>query len=226
MSTYISASQIVGESLHAPNPPKEIQNARITEKYTRTYLQYNYGTKEKPYYAEPLFELTITNGTIKRNAKKALKLNLKIRDLGDLAGMAQLNLGFANVVNKYKGKYGLRNFSPEHPGDLRGAIFFPADESGIVIQGSDAICSLKMNEKTVFKILKPKADGTYEEETLEQDRLNNKSVTCSVIVSARDLYHATALPIPQLFVRSCLILSMTENGEVEHTKSDMVKQYL
>lgn len=244
MSANIYASKIVAEKLHAPNPPKDItvesKNSPGTkESYTRTYLSYNYGDEVKPYYSEPLFELNICKGRLKLNKKGVIKLNLTIKDQGDIAGLDQLSKGFALVVNKYKTKFMLKNFTPENPGELRGAYFHPVTEDGSIIAGSSPIVSLKMDNKTVFKSIKPRIDPTtkapimmpdgtpdFEEVIEDYKNLINKEIECSVIFSARDLYRSTGTPLPQMFVRSCIMFSVSAAGEVEHNKSAMVTKYL
>ncbi|CAN5700555.1 hypothetical protein BH23THE1_BH23THE1_29930 [soil metagenome] len=237
MSTFISIKDCIAANLQAPNPPKEIAS-KSGEKYTRTYLSYNYGTIERPYLAEPLFELKICKGRVKKNAKGVTKLNLTITDPDDIKGMDQLSSGFALCVEKHKGKFGLKKFDPESPGDLHGALLYPSNEEGKEIEGASPIASLKMNEKTKFKLLKPKIDPEtkepiyvdsvpdFEEEVIDYNTLLDKQIDCSVVVSARDMYRSSGMPVPQMFVRSCMVLSMSDNGEVEHTRSEMVRGFL
>lgn len=248
---YISASAIIGTNIKAPNPPKEITSPS-GEKYTRTYMSYDFGQPGRPCQSEALFELKICNAKLKINSKNKPKLNLNLKDESDLNGLGQLSYGFALVVDQYKNKFGLRNFNPSNPGDLRGAFFFPSTQEGELIEGADAICSLKLDEKkSKFTVLKPKVDAdgqpimeeyeapdetgqlvkysvqAYSEEKVDYKVLIDKQFDCSVIICARDLYRSTGMPLPQLFVRSCMILSNpTASGEVEHTKSDMVRKYL
>ena len=247
MANYIPASTINGNNLRSPTPPKEITSPK-GEKYTRTYLTYDYGS----FTSEALFELKICKAKVKINSKKAYKLNLTVTDPGDLAGLAQLGLGFAYCVDVYKNKYGLRNFSPTNIGDLRGAFFYPVNDDGELIAGASPIVSLKMNEKTKFKSLKPVINPetkepvyeefdtvdehgqlvksrvpAFDEEVVDYKTLVDKQFDCSVVFNARDLYRAAGTPLPQMFVRSCMILSNpTESGEVEHSKSEMVRNYL
>lgn len=238
MSTFIPASQIDASKLSVPKEPQEITSRKSGEKFSRTYFQYNYGTAERPLCSEPLFELQICKGIIKKNEKGEIKLNLLITDQQDLAGLNQLNIGFALCIDKYKGRYGIRNFNPHNPIDLRGPVFYSQDKDGNVIAGSVPMMSLKLNEKSRFKVIKPKLnaekkpiflpDGTpdFEEELIDVNVLLGKQVDCSVIFNPRDLYHTRGVPIPQLYVRSCIILSISDNGDVEHGKSEMVKQFL
>lgn len=244
MSDFISAANIIANNLTAPNPPKAItitnKSTGKSETYTRTYLSYNYATPKGTFSSEALFELQICKGKVKRNKKGDIKLNLSISDQTDLAGLGQLSLGFAYVVQKYKAAYGQHKFDPiTNPGDLRGAFFLPAVEgTGEIIEGASPIVSLKMNEKTKFKVLKPKINlqtgepimyngsPDYEEEPIDYLSLIDKSIDCSVVFNARDLYRSTGVPLPQMFVRSCMILNISDSGEVEHTKSEMVRDFL
>lgn len=241
MSTYISAANIIATNLQAPNPPKSItvtKNGK-SETYTRTYLSYNYGSSARPYLAEALFELQICKGKVKKNKKGDIKLNLSITNEADLAGLSQLSLGFAYVVQRYKGSFGMQKFDPQNPGNLRGAFFYPAVEgTGEIIEGAAPIVSLKMNEKTRFKVLKPKINPEthepiyingipdFDEEVIDYKSLIDKQLDCSVVINARDLYYSGGMPLPQIFVRSCMILNMSDSGEVEHTKSEMVRNFL
>ena len=237
MSTYIPVTRAAGTNFSAPNPPKEI-TAKNGEKYTRTYMTYNYGTVDRPYMAEALFELQICKGKVKKNKKGEYKLNLIIEKQEDQAGLTQVSLGFAICVDKYKNKFGLRNFSPQATGDLRGAFFYPATEDGEIIAGANPIVSLKINDKSKFKMLKPKInpetnepiyiDGIpdFEEELLDYKTLLDKQLDCSVVINPRDLYRSSGMPLPQIFTRSCMILNMSESGDVEHAKSDMVRSFL
>src|SRR5665648_488855 len=225
MSTFIPLSACNGANLSAPNPPKEYKTQPPkTEKYTRTYFQYNYGTVERPTIAEPLFELQIASGIVKRNPKGAWKLNLRVKNEADRAGAQQLDWGVKQCVFKWKGKFGCYNFTVENPGDLRGSMFFGRTEDGEVIQGSDPIMSLKMDDKTRFKELR--VNGTdpatgqvrYAEIPIDYKMLEGKSIECGVVFCARDLYHAQGTTLPQFFTRSCLIFGVSDKGAVEHTK--------
>ena len=249
---YIPVSAIIGTNLKAPNPPKEITNQASGEKYTRTYLSYDFGRPGKPEQSEALFEMQVCSAKLKLNAKGKYKLNAILKNEGDLAGFGQLSYGFALVVDQYKNKFGLRNFNPANPGDLRGAFFYPETIEKELIEGADPIVSLKIDDrKSKFSVLKPKVDlngeaimeeyealdesgqlvkGTsqaYSEEKVDFKTLIDKQFDCSIIVCARDLYRSAGTPLPQMFVRSCMILSSpTASGEVEHTKSDMVRKFL
>jgi hypothetical protein len=248
---YIPASSIIGTNLKAPNPPKEITSPS-GEKYTRTYLSYDFGQPGRPVQSEALFEMQICNAKLKLNVKGKYKLNAILKNEGDLAGFGQLSYGFALIVEQYKNKFGLRNFNPSSPGDLRGAFFYPATLEGELIEGADPIVSLKLDEKkSKFSVLKPKVDlngepimeeyeainesgqmvkgssQAYSEEKVDYKTLIDKQFDCSIIICARDLYRSTGTPLPQIFVRSCMILSApTASGEVEHTKSAMVRNFL
>ena len=250
MAYNIPIREAIGEKMSASNPPKAI-TAKSGEAYTRTYMSYDYGRDAKhPVIAEALFELQICQGVLKRNKKGALKLNLNITDQGDLQGMTQVNRGMAYVVNKHKDLFGLFHFDPERPGDLRGIFFYPRTETGKLIEGALPIVSLKHNDKTKYiypklvtnpdgtpKILR-NPDGTpaldiegkeqpeYDLIPLDYEKLEGKKLTCGVVINVRDLYRSNGTPVPQVFVRSCMVLAAAENGEVEHDKSQMVRSYL
>lgn len=238
MSQYIPVSAARAENIVAQNPPKDITAPKSGEKYTRTYLSYNYGTPQNPYYAEALFELQICKGVVKRNKKGALKLNLTVTDKADLAGMTQIDRGIAMTVDKYKNKFSLFNFNPNSPGDLRGCFFYPRTETGELIEGAFPIVSLKHNEKSKYSycemlknsdgsyIVDDKGMPAYKEIPVDYKTLENKELMCGVVINPRDLYRSSGTPLPQIFVRSCMIMSMSDKGEVEHTKSEIVRQFL
>ena len=65
-----------------------------------------------------------------------------------------------------------------------------------------------------------------EEEPIDYRDLIDKSIDCGVIINPRDLYRSTGMPLPQFFVRSCMVLNITDSGDVEHSKSEMVRSFL
>lgn len=226
-STFISASRIVSANVSAPNPPKqyELKPPKVG-KYSRTYLQYNYGTPQQPSISEPLFELAITNGTIRKKVKDGKtewKLNLRISNKQDLAGLEQLDAGMRQVIFKYKGKFNLHSYNPDNDPSFRGSFFSPRDDNGELIQGADPIMSLKINDQSSFQAV---IDSKGNTEKVDYHNLEDKTITCSVIFNPRDLYSSGSAPSPQLFVRSCMIMSVSDKGEVDHNKSDIVRKFL
>lgn len=243
-SIFIPVANVVAENLQAPNPPKEYTlPPPKTEKYTRTYLQYNYGTPEHPRLSDPLFELTKTVANVKKKVKDnktEWKLNLRIRSQEDLRGCNQLDMGVRRIVFKYKGKYKVNSFTVENPGELRGTFFYARDDSGNIIEGTDPHMSFKMDDKTAFKkmnfeftpdgqIVIDSATGLakYTEEMIDYKSLENKSFDCGLVFCLRDLYHSNGMPLPQLFVRTCWILSPpSERGSVDSKQSAVLKDFL
>ena len=222
----------------AQNPPKSIK-AKNGEEYTRTYFSYNYGSAQNPYFSEALFELQICKGVVKRNKKGALKLNLTVVDKNDLTGMTKVDKGMAAAVEKYKNLFGLFDFTVANAGGFRGCFFYPRVEgTGQLIEGASPIVSLKHNEKSTYKycemlknpdgslVVDDKGLPAYKEIPIDYKTLEGKELICGVVINPRDIYRSAGMPVPQLFVRSCMIMSMSDKGEVEHTKSDIVRSYL
>lgn len=242
--SFIHISQVNGANFSAPNAPSKPKAAK--NNYTRLYLMYNYGTQENPSVAQPLFEMSITQGTVKGaipqgGNKLTWKLNLRVKDERDRAGCSQVDIGIRNCLAKWKAKYGLFNFSAENPGDLRTTIFYGRDkETGEIFQGTDPILSLKHDDNSKYTQLKPVLDAAgnpvydpvtgqpkYAEVPIDYKTLDGKEITCSVVVCARDLYHSQGLPAPQFYVRSCMVLNISDKGSVDHvSKSESVRQYL
>lgn len=235
MSNIIPVSQAVASKFVAQNPPKQINWNNSS--YTRTYFSYDYGRPGCPSYGEALFELKVTTASVKLNEKNKPKLNAVIEDPEDLQGLSQLSTGFAMGVEKYKAKFGLRAFTVANPGEFRGTFFYPAKD-GEVAEDAKPIVSLKLNDDSKFKLLNPKLDENdqpimdaeglpeFDIEIVDYKTIMGKRLTCSIVFNARDLYHSSGLPCPQMFVRSCMILKSPKGGDVDHAKSTIVRNYL
>lgn len=239
-SIFIPVANAKADDLQAPNPPKEYQlPPPKTEKYTRTYLQYNYNGR----LSDPLFELSKTVANVKKKVKEnktEWKLNLRLRNQEDIRGCAQLDMGIRQIVFKYKGKYKVNSFTVENPGELRGIFFYSRDDSGNIIEGTDPQMSFKMDDKTAFKkmnfefgpdgqvVIDPETNlPKYTEEIIDYKTLENKSFECGLVFCLRDLYHSNGMPVPQLFVRTCWVLSPpTERGAVDSKQSAVLKDFL
>ena len=244
-SVFIPVANAIAANLVAPNPPKEYSSAPPkSEKYTRTYFQYNFGTPEKAFLSEPIFELTKTKANIKKkikDGKVTWKLNLTLRDQSDVNGCMQLDLGVRNAVFKYKGQFKQFSFTVENPGNLNGTFFYSRTPEGQIIDGTNPIMSFKFDDKTLFKKLifvfdesgAPIMDPTtglprYTEEAVDYKLLENMSFECGLTFSVRDLYQTGgAMPLPQLFARTCWILSPpSQRGEVDSKQSTVLKSFL
>lgn len=239
-SIFIPVANANADDLQAPNPPKEYQlPPPKTEKYTRTYFQYNYNGR----LSDPLFELSKTVANVKKKVKEnktEWKLNLRLRSQEDIRGCAQLDMGVRQAVFKYKGKYKVNSFTVENPGELRGIFFYSRDDSGNIIEGTDPQMSFKMDDKTAFKkmnfefgpdgqvVIDPATNlPKYTEEIIDYKTLENKSFECGLVFCLRDLYHSNGMPVPQLFVRTCWVLSPpTERGAVDSKQSAVLKDFL
>lgn len=244
-STYIRVAEAKAENLVAPNPPKDYTlPPPKTEKYTRTYFQYNFGTPEKAFLSEPIFELTKTKANIKKTEKDGKfiwKLNLTLRDEDDIRGCAQLDKGIGQCVFKYKGQFKQYTFNPENPGGLRGTFFYSRTPEGEIIDGTAPIMSLKFDDKSIFHKLNFMFDENgaaivdqttglpkYTEEPVDYKKLENMSFECGLTFSLRDLYQSGGtMPSPQLFVRTCWILSApSQRGAVDSKQSSVLRNFL
>ena len=245
-SLFIPVQQAVATNLVAPNPPKEPQKLPPgASAYTRTYFQYNYGTAEKPFLSDPLFELQKTKASIKKKVKDGKvtwKLNLILRDENDINGCKQLDVGVRNAVAKYKGQFKQFSFTVENPGNLNGVFFYSRTPEGQIIEGTSPMMSFKMDpDKTTFAKLIPHFDASgalvidqvtgqpkYSEELLDYKTLENTSFECGLVFCLRDLYHTgSAMPLPQLFVRTCWILSNpSQKGSVDFKQSSVLANFL
>jgi len=238
MSIYRVISESNGDRLAAQKPPQPLK-AKDGSAFTGTFFTYNYGDEQRPVWSEPLFELQICKGTVKRNEKGKMKLNLVVTDENDLKGMSNLFRGIATVVNQFKNIYGVFDFNPASPSGLRGIHFYPRDQkTGELVKGGQPIVSLKHNDKSKYSYLEilKNPDGSaavdqsgqpaYNEIPIDYNTLEGRELQCSVVVCVRDLYHATGMPLPRVYVRSCMVLSASEKGSVDHTKSETVRKYL
>ena len=240
-SQVISVTEAQPQNFAAPSPPKTPKSA--AEKgldYTRTYLKYNYGTQEEPYWDDPIFELKPCTGIIKRNEKGAIKLNLLIEDKDDLTGLKRIDTAIPYCIDAHKDAFNLGEFNPQYASGIRGCTFIPKDKkTNVPARDAIPLMSLKHDTQTKFKyyeILKnPDGTVTYDDEGLPTEykeiivpieKLVGQRITCSVFVCVRDLYHGGGLPIVQLFVRSCVILSAEVATEVDHTQSQAVRHFL
>lgn len=245
MDTFIHVSQAKAEFLQAPNPPKDYKLPPPKKvEYSRLYFQYAYQTPQGSRLSDPLFELSKTTATIKKKANEDGRLdwkcNVRISNPGDIQGCNQLDIGVRHAVFKYKGKYKLNSFTVDNPGELRGIFFYPRDDTGTIIEGTNPLMSLKMDDKTSFKKMNFEFDESgqvivdsetnlpkYTEEQIDYKTLENKSFECGIVFSVRDMYHNNGLPTPQLFVRTCWVLSApTERGAVDSKQSSVLKDFL
>jgi hypothetical protein len=219
MATYIPAANIIGTKVLAP-PDLCIFETK-SERHTKAYLSYNYGTEEEPNIDCPLFKLQITKGIIKINHRGKPKLHLYLNNTSDINGLSQLSLGFVHCVDKYKDKFNLRNFNPEHLGDLRGAFYYPMNEDGEVIPNTSARIDLKIGYQTVFQI--PTSDGYT---GIDIKMLIGRKILCSVIIHPNYLICYGGTPQPEIYVRSCIILDIIEKIEDCHAEDEDIKQYI
>jgi len=242
-TTFIPVSRAEASKLVAPNPPKKTKGKSGVE-YTRTYFQYNYGTAGQARTAQPFFELKKVSASLKKTVSEEgrvqWKLNFQVEDPEDLAGLAELDMGIRQTVFKYKGQFKQFSFSVENPGDLRGCYFLPRTEAGDLIDGSSPIMSLKVDGESFFKRLIPHYDNAgnlmvdanghpkFEERAVDYKILENTRFECGIIFKLRDLYYGgNGMPLPQLFVGTCWILSEpTQKGSIDYAQSSVIQDFL
>lgn len=244
-SEFIPVKSAISSNLVAPDPPKEHKApAPKTEKYTRTYLKYNFGTAERPNLGSPNFELSRCFARVKLNEKGKWKLNVNIKNQEDMKGLNQLYMASCVAVEKYKASYGLRSFTAANPGEFRGLYFYIQDKNtGQISEGSDPIMSFHIDNDSIFKVMDFELDGSgqmiidpktgipkYTETPKDWHSLKDTSFECVPIFCFRDLYHnnaAGSLPIPSLYVRSCLLLTPpSKKNSVDSKKSSTVSDIL
>ena len=244
-SEFIPVKFAISSNLVAPDPPKEHKTQPPkTDKYTRTYLKYNFGTPERANLGAPNFELSRCFARVKLNEKGKWKLNVNLKNQEDLKGLNQLYMASCVAVEKYKANYGLRSFTAANPGEFRGLYFHIQDKnSGQISEGSDPMMSFHIDNDSVFKIMEFELDETgnmivdaktgipkYSETPKDWHSLKDTSFECVPIFCFRDLYHnnaAGSLPIPSLYVRSCLLLTPpSKKNSVDSKKSTTVSELL
>ena len=219
MTDYISASDIVARKFVSVHPKEHTKSNG--DKYTITSLKYNHGTDDEKLVKPPFFRLEITQARV---VYVRDKLRLRVYLSGsekELKGLAQLNLGYAYCVEKYKHKFGLRNFDPNNPGDLRRAFYHPTDYDGEIIEGALPRMDLKIRYQSVFQI----PIGNDEYYTVDPKFIINKEIICSVIFNSDHLVRYSGTPQPQQFVRSCIILGVNDLDQ-EHTLEEDVTKFI
>ena len=187
-----SISKFLIEELIGVPPYECTRKSPSLDKYKIIKLKYNGRT--------PLFQLKIAKGRIVKIGDK-LKLQLTITDEGDQVGLKSLEKGLISQIVKYKRELRIPNFDPNYSGELILRPFNDEEYEFI----------LKIDQCSVFQI--PKGDNFV---TVDPKNLCEIDLVCSVIVRIDNLHHENALPIPQNYVTSCIILDASK-PEVEHT---------
>ena len=219
MSRYISVSNAVSTNLSTPADPRYLIDK--DKKYSKTSFSYNYGSSEQPVQDKAMFKLKIAKGRLFMWNNK-LRLRLYLTDEADLAGLSQLSIGFAQCVEKNKNIFNIRCFKSTDPGGLRKAFYYPMNErTGEPIVGTDARMDIKITNQSIFQLR-----GPTETEKIDPITLINKEIICSVIFHVSHLTHYDYLPVPQIFVRSCIILDITDEIENYHIEDEDIKQYI
>lgn len=233
--TFIPVSSAQAANLFAPSPPKSITYNNVT--YSRTYLNYNYGTPQSPKISGPLFEVKGT-ATVRKSSgdkkdgagssgnpgKMTWKLNMRVSDARDLEGFRQLDQGVIAAITKYKGQFRQHDFDERDHSRVRAVCFRQTSDEGKPIEGADSILSLKMEmNKTAFyrlvfefdmkgqPIIDPKTNvPKFTQKLIDYKSLEDMSFECGLVFSLRDLYCSNdpgKFPSPSVYVRTCWLTS-------------------
>lgn len=228
MSHCISASNIRADRLLALNGVQEHACPK-GDKCSKTPFSYGYetGANDEIISDTPLFKLQIAQGRVIRNrhSKDKLKLILTLKDQNDIKGLSQLSKGFALVIEKHKSRLGMPRFKADTPGDLRGAYFYQYDPCICEpIEGALPYMDLKIDYRSIFQVPFLSGDKIKYKKIKAEDLLD-KNITCSVIINPSHLTRYGGMPLPQIFVKSCIVLDIKQI-EVEHTLDESISTYL
>jgi len=61
---------------------------------------------------------------------------------------------------------------------------------------------------------------------IDYKTIEGKQLKFSPVINPSNIYHAGTVPYPQTYMRSCMILSISDKGEVHHNTSSIVRDYL
>lgn len=244
MTHHIMMKDARTECIVAPNPPKESKSKEGAHKFTRTYLQYNYGTPDSPKIDKPCFEMQKVNATIKSSKfegenRTQWKLNFSIDDEEDVKGCQAIDRGLANVIEKHRKKFGQYSFTADNPVGMYGCHFLPRNDEGELIEGRNPIMSVKINDESFFRKIVPRYDTTgsllknndgspcFSEEAIKYKALEGMRFDCAVVINIRDLFFNGTMPRPQIFCSTCWILSKpSKAGSIDGNKSQIVNNFL
>lgn len=235
---YVSLAEVSIDRFDATQAPKTYNlKAPKTGSFSRLYISYNRGTPTTPNYKEPLFEFTselnasVVN-KLEEDGRTTWQLHVKVDSPTDINGMSICTEGLNKCISKYPGFYGQKTRLEK---DL---VYRPLDsQTGAFIPGTPGSIWLKIGKDSKFKELVPVKDenGKYvidpktgrpqfETPSIDYKLLAEKELKVSVIFHIRDIFKGAKIS-PQLFVRSCVILEMSEAKDVDHTKSSVIDKY-
>lgn len=234
MASFIPVAKASRNCLIA-TPPKTQKSKEGNVSYLRSLINYNYGTPEKPIVKAAMFEFAICTGRVRQkenNGKLEWKLNLVIKDENDIKGCEELSQGTYQEVYKHRALFKMNSFNPQYvaPESCRGVYFIPTDqETGQVIQGAHPMVSLKIGDRSEFHVVSyvnPDDPNSIKTERIDYKTLQDKEITCSVVMNYWSLFKGSAGVLPQFTVSSCYVLNIADRTHVDHSKSDLVFSFL
>jgi hypothetical protein len=228
-ANFISVSEVVPESLDVAQTPQ-----------TRPIPGGGQGTQTRAWYSyrfpdgrvgDAMFELKICKGSIgktvdEKTGNVTWKLNLRNLDPEDIEGCARIDQGRYRNLFKHKLAMKMLNFNPDHPGDIRTISFIPRNDDGSA--AGEPMISLKIDDKSHFSAILGIEGDEANEVPIDFKSLIGEDLQCSVIFQLWCDYKGSnaSTSSPQIYVRSCAILSSTSRGHVNHTKSEQLKNFL
>jgi len=229
---FKTISEIQATDVAALQPPAQVQlKAPKTGSYSRCYITYPTGE-------EFLFELSgkITCYLDQKTAEDgtlSYQLKMDLSNPIDQKGFSEIYKGLSAVVHKYKGAFGQPMFNPANPhGVLKNPMFSPMDKNtGELIQGAKPIVWAKIDAKSNFTKVVPKRDRNgnltrdYDLLPVDYKNLAGKQVKASVILHLSDIYKGSTIS-PQVKIRSCAILEVTNSGYVDHRQSSVLSSLM
>jgi len=199
------------------------------------YYQYKYGIQGKDgqvkeEISEPLFEMACTISTKYSKVGNRPKANCTNIRPEDLLGLGELDKGRHRSIQQFGNDLDEADFDAGNPKGIKGIFFYPVDEVTKQPTGAPAIASLKIDTYGKSKFRYPSGkneDGTLQYTEVPWEEIMNKNIEGLVVFCLRDEYKASdKRPLIQAFVRSCIIYSISDKGEVDPTKSTTAQAYL
>jgi len=231
---YIPVKDAKSENLSARRPI-DGKSTKFDGKYKRMYYQYKFAiqTKDgqiKEEISEPLFEMVCDLNTKYSKVGNRPKANCTNINQEDLLGCAELDKARYRSIQQFGNDLDEADFDAGNPKGIKGLFFYPTDEVTRQPTGAPAIVSLKIDTYGKSKFRYPSGqseDGSIQFTDVPWEEIMNKSIKGIVVFHLRDDYKSTdKRPLVQAFVRSCIILSISEKGEVDPTKSSTALSYL
>lgn len=243
-TTYTSMKSVKSENLVAPAPPKQVKDRSGQYPYKKTFLQYNYGTANKPKLDTPMFEMQRVRASVRCNTyppnKEQWKINFTLADEKDVRGCEEMDKSIAKIIERYRAAYRQTDFTADRPSGMIKTHFYVRNEdTGERIEGKDPLMSLKLNDYSKFYVVVPQYnddgsvcvdkndDPVVDERPVDYKTLVDTTFECGVMVNFRHLYSNGTMPKPQIFCKACWIFSKpTQAKVIEGCKTQVVRDFL